>query len=30
VQPLWMDGMEKVVGVGGDKPPWVVQGMEVP
>jgi hypothetical protein len=24
VQPLWMDGMEKVVGVGGDKPPWVV------
>jgi hypothetical protein len=25
VQPLWMDGMGKMMGVGGDEPPRVVQ-----
>jgi hypothetical protein len=30
VQPLWMDGMVKVVGVGDDKPPWVEIWVEVP
>jgi hypothetical protein len=30
VQPLWMDGMGKIVGEVGDKPPQVVRGMVKP